>query len=80
MAEIRVRGVGNHSKISHQPWVSEMLYRNTVSIVFVYTASARFVVCESCHHFYQVITDVDSNSSSSEAERVVSNLPSPKQV
>ncbi|XP_065911003.1 ATP-dependent Clp protease ATP-binding subunit clpX-like, mitochondrial isoform X2 [Dysidea avara] len=42
-------------------------------------ASARFVVCESCHHFYQVITDYDFNSSSSEAEKFT-DLPSPKQI
>lgn len=47
-------------------------------------ASTRFVVCDSCHHFFQVLMDVDgsqlANSASEAEEHLLSSLPSPKQV
>ena len=62
------------------PALGKLLYcKIAISPPLFVTASARFVVCESCHHFYQVITDYDFNSSSSEAEKFT-DLPSPKQV
>ena len=58
--------------------------RLCLCITFTSVASTRFVVCDSCHHFFQVLMDVDANpiaSSTSEAEEhLLSNLPSPKQV
>lgn len=46
-------------------------------------ASTRFVVCDSCHHFFQVLMDVDGSqiaNSVCEAEEQMPSLPSPKQV
>ena len=58
--------------------------RKSYLLPLLSTASTRFVVCDSCHHFFQVLMDVDAGqiaSSASEAqEHLLSNLPSPKQV
>ena len=54
------------------------------SLPLLHIASTRFVVCDSCHHFFQVLMDVDvsqmMNSASEVEENLLSNLPSPKQV
>lgn len=47
-----------------------MLYSNTASTIFTNkTASTRFVKCEKCHHFFVVLSEIDSKRSLKEALR-----------
>ena len=88
MDEWCVPNVENRLKPPLQLLVSECCWHLYKVLKYLLThlfiASTRFVVCDSCHHFFQVLMDVDvsqmANSVGEAEEHLLSSLPSPKQV